>query len=85
MHLYNPEVVFFSEKMLVCKERSVVISFIVSGNVSIAKVPLGSFFDMHVFLDVRDVEEGVNTYMIDAVIVSRLMQAFLEEVVDIGA
>jgi hypothetical protein len=61
------------------------IAFVIVGDISVAKVPLNSFLCVHVFLNGGNVEKGVNTYVVDTVIVSWLMQAFLEEVVNVRA
>ena len=50
---------------------------------TVAELPLLGRIDVHVLADVIVVEEGVDALVVDAVVVSGLVQTVLEQVVDV--
>ena len=61
------------------------ISVVDLGKGGIAKLPLSVFVSVHVFFDCRGVQKGVNADMVNARIISRLVQTLLKQVMNISA
>lgn len=66
-------------------ERTVGIAFVIFGDGEVAEIPLDRSISVEVFLDGLDVEEGIDADVIDAAIISRLMQTFHVEISQVSS
>ena len=69
---------FFSEEGLVGLEGAIRVSLVLFGEGEVAEIPLHGGVGVQVFFDGLHVEEDVNSYVVDAAVVSGLMQAVRE-------
>ena len=74
-HVYYFEVVLLFEKFFVGFQRTIGIPFVVLCEGEIAKIPPDFLHSMNIFLDCVNIEEGIRPNVIDAAVISRLMQA----------
>ena len=66
---------FLFEKLFVCFQRTIGITLVVLCEGEIAKVPPNLLHSMNILFDCVNIEEGIRPNVIDATVISGLMQA----------
>ena len=72
--MYYFEVVLLPQKSLVCVKRAIRVSLVLLSQGKIAQIPLDVLVGVNIFLDSIDVQKSVNTNVVDASVVSGLLE-----------